>query len=53
MPKSALSPQWPPPSPTALALRLVVNGSFTALSVNLKLVNKSAADLFLVQLTLD
>ena len=32
--------------PTAPAVRLPVNSSFAALSVNLKLVNGSAADLF-------
>ncbi len=32
---------------------LVVNASFAALSVNLKPVNESAADLFPVQFTLD
>ncbi len=39
--------------PTAPALRLSVNGSFAAPSVNLKLVNGRAGDLFPVQLTLD
>ena len=47
------SPIWPPPSPTAPAVSLVVNGSFAAPSVNLKLVNGSGPDLFPVQLTLD
>ena len=46
-------PGWRPPSPTAPALRLGVNASFEAPSINLKLVNGSAVDLFPVQFTLD
>ncbi len=47
------SPLWRLlPSPTAPAGCLVVKGSFAARSLNLKLVNGSAADLFLVQFTL-
>ncbi len=40
------------PFPTASAVRHLVNGSFAAQSLNLKLVNGSAADLFPVQFTL-
>ena len=40
------------PSPTAPAVRLAVKDSFAAPSVNLKLVNESAADLFPVRFTL-
>ncbi len=51
--QESFAPVWPPPSPMEPALCLVVNGSFAAPSVNLKLVNRSAADLFPVQFTFD